>query len=876
MALQDGPWLDGVCCGQVVGLGDVRFSAHTLPEVQTVAKIREVGRMKGCRNSPVLKSTVECYERRSSFEETCTEASTNGLIGSRLGVQTRCSSAICDDSGGTAHEVGDVSLDCREGRTLDTSGPEATGHVPERVERHRISLEACLSEDLSRRAGSGRSLRAGVTLEDLVQTVGKHGVEHWRIDLSEVGELHAASKLALKSLPPWDRRHDLEQVRIYVDGSHFNVQQTAWAAVAVGRISDCWYWIGFVSGRVFPAGHEACLGMGECNAHTAELHAMVHALCATCAMDCIDVEIVYDAISAADIAIGLASSSRNQRLAQIATNLVVIAAERRVRLSYRHVYSHRGDALNELADSVARATAVGNVGPFDFEGELAKAEQRGSLQWWWRTVIPQGVLPPLQEDGSICLGNPGQGRRWTGQEHVPGIPQEVCDRQQAKVKAAQWDLRLTTYNANSVKHEVTRQFLDCMFSRAGVQIVGIQESRCFNEPRIKTKNYECYCSPCEAGSFGCQLWIRRGEPVATMQDGSRACFDVDHVVVLASRPRLLAAVVEAGTQKFACVVAHAPTSQASNSAIHEWWEELDAVLRRLPRNAVPVLFLDGNARFHEWEQGGVSQGLPKGRNAVELSELLREHDMDTCKGKDERGQRVVTWVAPGGQASMIDYIALPRNLANLAVTHGLPPGFADHVGLDHRPSTVSVAWKAEAACGDKPLEWDRKLMRTDWGRHRLMDIFASMPVVSWDVDVDTHLQQINEHVYAGLKQHFVRCPARPRQPHISEELWAAIRCRRTARRVALRGKDLRRRLWLSLLLDAWSGLVQGHRAGRSQGVCRKLQRARLVEARCCRVIKDCSRLVGVLSQRDAATYAKETMRTAKKGRLHWLWPCAQS
>ena len=60
---------------------------------------------------------------------------------------------------------------------------------------------------------------------------------------------------------------------------------------------------------------------------------------------------------------------------------------------------------------------------------------------------------------------------------------------------------------------------------------------------------------------------------------------------------------------------------------------------------------------------------------------------------------------------MIDYVALPQALADVAVTKGLPPGFEGHADVDHRPLMVKVEWKSEAAPHFRPDAWDRKLMK---------------------------------------------------------------------------------------------------------------------------------------------------------------------
>ena len=189
--------------------------------------------------------------------------------------------------------------------------------------------------------------------------------------------------------------------------------------------------------------------------------------------------------------------------------------------------------------------------------------------------------------------------------------------------------------------------------------------------------------------------------------GDSVQLDVNSVVVVASGPRLLASIVSGGGLKFACVVAHAPTSSATQDCIQKWWGELDIVLRRLPRDALPLLFLDGNARFVNWECGGAMQGVPKGLNAMMLQDLLHAHELDSCACYDEQGALVTTWVAPGGQASMIGYIVMPAALAQVAVTKGTPRDLVDQLGWDHWPLLVTLQWQAPATPGIQKVIWDR-------------------------------------------------------------------------------------------------------------------------------------------------------------------------
>ena len=531
-----------------------------------------------------------------------------------------------DCTGNMAESNCSSRASCNGSVQAERGGPGG-GEGATATQKQLLCLDESVPQGWRDQTRSSRALHLGTTIDELVHVVGQFGLEKWRVELSEVGKLHVASEAVLRDLPVWDRCSDVESLRVYVDGSHFGAQKAAWAAVAVGRIGLQWVWIGFISGKVHSWDSPHCIGDGACNAHTAELHAMIYALCAVCALDCVTAEIIYDATTAAAVAQGLMSSARHQQLAHLANNLTMVAKGRCCLLSYRHVKSHRGEPLNELADTVAKATAAGLVEPFAFEGRLAEVERSGAVEWWWTMVSQPGALPPKNDDGDIVFEQKAGSVSWEGQQCVPGVPREVQEKIHVAGCGAEWTLNLITYDANSVKHEATRQYLDRMFSRVGAQLIGIQESRTYTSARISTLHYECYCSPCQDGGLGCQLWIKKNAKVARLSSDSHACFDVDHVVALESQPRLLVAVVDGGKQKFGCVVAHAPTSSASDECIHNWWEQLRAAIRRLPRNAIPLLFLDANARFENWSNGGATQGSPKGSNAFELHMLLKKMNL---------------------------------------------------------------------------------------------------------------------------------------------------------------------------------------------------------------------------------------------------------
>ena len=91
---------------------------------------------------------------------------------------------------------------------------------------------------------------------------------------------------------------------------------------------------------------------------------------------------------------------------------------------------------------------------------------------------------------------------------------------------------------------------------------------------------------------------------------------------------------------------------------------------------------------------------------------------------------------------------LPRNVS-VWISTSVPPPCLCQTGLDHH-------------------------------RELLAHLHSTVPSVPWTIDVDDHLQLIKDHLHDGLERHFVAEVAKPRQPHISPDLWQAVRDRRHA------------------------------------------------------------------------------------------------
>ena len=103
------------------------------------------------------------------------------------------------------------------------------------------------------------------------------------------------------------------------------------------------------------------------------------------------------------------------------------------------------------------------------------------------------------------------------------------------------------------------------------------------------------------------------------------------------------------------------------------------------------------------------------------------------------------------------------------------------------------------------VSFDKKAMMSADGRAKLRQIYDNMPPIAWDVDVDTHLRVINDHLLAELARAFPAGSAQARSPVISARTWALVRDGRDLRKQLHSAKTARSVRLLAHCFQAWAG-----------------------------------------------------------------------
>ena len=471
------------------------------------------------------------------------------------------------------------------------------------------------------------TLQTQVTLEQLLGLASLFRPASFRTDFA-LPERHPATTAAMRDVDTWSLQDRPEELHLYTDGSFFaDTGKAGWAVVAMAYHGQKWHWGGYMSGQLYPAGHQKHCGQTVVNPHTAELVALAHAAIVAVQAQGACVTIHYDAESAAAVAAGTAAS-HGQHTLMSALHGMRYLADNLCTLRFEHVSAHQGHPWNEAADTAAKAAAKYGLEHCPGSTEFATAVRTRVFDWSWWTVSPhcaQAVLPGLDDIGNSL---PSEGFHTCRHclDTIPGIPRAITEAQNQGQSRAKWKLQIVSYNCTTLTKECDRQCLAKGFGDSGIHLIGMQESRMDCGPKRVQHPYVCFCSAAVQGNFGCQLWIHTALSPAFTCTGDSVSFDVGRATILVQEPRILVVLLPAGSLLFACVVAHSPVAETGPAEAAAWWQHFDSAFRRIPRRAIPVLFVDANARFVPTEEAhSASNGIPKGDNARAWQDFVQEH-----------------------------------------------------------------------------------------------------------------------------------------------------------------------------------------------------------------------------------------------------------
>ena len=700
-------------------------------------------------------------------------------------------------------------------------------------------------------------------------------------DLAQLGALHASTVAALLHLPFWDRRIPYRRVRLYTDGSYTaDAQEAGWAVVMVVCTELGWQLAGYCCGSLELFSADCGLQQLQLHAYTAEVTAMLYALVLARGCQCEHVDVCFDCVSAAGAAAGRYWSACLDRLSCRAAQLAILAEDAGKVITWRHIKSHVGDSLNELADRAAKFGSKGNevrVG----ENSIAEAIREDVYAWlWWVSFVrdhPQ-VLPCVNADGLTAPTEtrvvvegpsdklPGACVKHDASHNVGAAVSDDLRGDKSlpstpvpRLSSAEWCINLITYNTLSLKSVAQKECLCKQSSAHEIHVVGLQETRVEVEPLTRCGPYRVFASDACKGQDGCQIWINSEVAFGKDDMGKPIKWDPGSAAIWHADPRLLLVLTDIGRSGIAFCSGHAPTADAGVEAVHAWWDRLESIMRGIPRRYCPLCLFDCNARYRSKDEAGtVAKAEPLNVPAQRMRDFLTEACLTASNLKTSAGEDVVTWVSPVGRPACLGFVLLPDPLGGHAQTFGGLPHFTDVHGFDHAPLHVRVSWKDQVEESRRNVVFDRRAMLTAEGRQVMRDVFRSAPLLEWEETADAYLSKLNSHIKANLEHHCPLSRQRPRLQQASEQTWAVIRQRRHARRLLRRLRDLAD----SGLLDACWGAWRGETC-RARAWLRRCKQLRFGRARVAVSIRRLTHTFRVMSAVDAANFVRRSVAEAR-------------
>ena len=275
-----------------------------------------------------------------------------------------------------------------------------------------------------------------------------------------------------------------------------------------------------------------------------------------------------------------------------------LEARFQVSIKYSHVRGHSNDPGNEAADTIAKLST------HDFSTQSAWVSyfdnaDPDELHWLW-ALWKTEWLPFWQ--GSV-LHLPSKAMTTPVPETFGIVAQPVTqpDRDLPVV-----DLHCSLATANvltllpakkltetGLQGRARSEALQRSFHDAGYQIVGVQETRLRKEARIEQEHYFVFSAVATPrGTFGMQLWFSK-----SLDLGAGCFFKRDHFKIIARDPRYLIVKVAAPFLRAIVIAAHAPTSQAKDEVVANWWTDLHGAIPAKYRQWSRIALLDANARL---------------------------------------------------------------------------------------------------------------------------------------------------------------------------------------------------------------------------------------------------------------------------------------
>ncbi|CAL1161389.1 unnamed protein product [Cladocopium goreaui] len=445
-----------------------------------------------------------------------------------------------------------------------------------------------------------------------------------------------------------------------------------------------------------------------------------------------------------------------------------------------HVHAHEGQPWNEFADSVAGLVRRGWSPPIEAVLTCGPLLRHSLAHWAWLSIAPDEELPSLR----VILQNESP-------DAFQGTIDRTLDEKTAhqSVQEHRNVLRVATVNVGTLEqsqilpgtsvshktHEIIQQFL-----QEDIHVVAVQEGRARCSRTVHHGPFTCFIGAASAGVGGVELWIN-GEEISRIFD---VPFDPQQdACVWYATHRLMAVRAHIGDKTIEFLTCYAPQRARPAHEIHEWWDELETVMRQMKGDSTCIILGDFNCKIGSINTDAIgSAGADledfagsRLRRCCEQFDLAIPSTWDTL----HQGEHW-TFCGSRGSKSRLDYIAVSNEQMNAVVASYVHDGIDVLNGdRDHRVLVLELglvtSFQHDHMRIRKPLYNRKKARSNKLTGHSSM--LHSFPLCSWRQDVNDHWSNLRDYVQDKAASEFPKGKRQQRQLYFSPAAWDMV-CRR--------------------------------------------------------------------------------------------------
>ena len=567
----------------------------------------------------------------------------------------------------------------------------------------------------------------------------------------------------------WNSPHHIE---FYMDGSAGDAG-AGWSVIVTitNGLED--RFLGCIWGSVELDVHtDAWLGSEEADNIAAEFTAFAHAQLLSHFFHEYTVVLRPDLSLSRTVATGTTTCKAHPKLAKLLRNLQRWMHGHH---SIQEVRGHSNHPWNELADALARH-ATNHAGPPQPPAfpELQRfLREEHDHDWAW--------MQEMQASFSLCMPPIIEQQ---GAHFAPSMRHCHVDRfVEPPEQPTQLFLSVATCNVLALEsttelenlklvgriggHRTAR--LDSQMSHRGLHVVGIQEARS-REGRFTSENYLIFASGAlvkQAPLYGCEIWIHKTLAITTTPSGAPLRLAEAQQIVLHADPRRLFLSCELPGFSIVLASLHAPclgkhtAGQAHPlTIIEEWWHETTKIIESSCSGRQLLVLVDANAPLTEKSSpffGGHHPDKASSAGAFFEDFLETNQLFVPSTFAHLHSGSSATWTHSSGNATRRDYVLATQELFDMVQNTCVLTDYDNAFGHDdHLPVMAQLHGWIHPKDARKQPRLDSDRMLDPHACQQFQDALHTLPLPTWDVDVDSHCSILSAQVFSLARQHFSR------------------------------------------------------------------------------------------------------------------------